>query len=149
MLRSHKLAVTACTAALSIGALAAPAAAAPNKTSQDGLVNLALTDTTIQVPIGIAADICGVAVNVLAATNLTGPVDCNAGADATAQRAGGSGSNNTRQSGLVNIAVTDTTVQIPVAVAANVCGVAVNVLSGPTAIAPVECTANGVALADA
>ena len=149
MLRSHKIAVTAATAALSLGALAAPAAAAPNSIAQDGLVNLALTDTTIQVPIALAANICGVAVNVLAATNVTGPVACDAGADATAQRAGGSGANNTRQSGLVNIAVTDTTVQIPVAIAANVCGVAVNVLSGPTAILPVTCTADGVALAGA
>ena len=107
MLRSHQIAVTAATAALSLGALAAPAAAAPNSIAQDGLVNLALTDTTIQVPIAVAANICGVAVNILAATNVTGPVDCDAGADATAQRAGGSGGNNTRQSGLVNIAVTE------------------------------------------
>lgn len=146
MIRSHKLAVTACTAALSLGAFAAPASAAPNNTVQDGLVNLALTDTTIQVPIGIAANICGVAVNVLASTNLTGPVACDAGADATAQRAGG-GTNNTRQNGLVNIAVTDTTVQVPVAVAADVCGVSVSALAGPSAVLPVVCTADGVAIA--
>lgn len=149
MLRTHQLAITACTAALSFGAFAAPASAGPNSVAQQGLVNLALTDTTVQVPIGIAANICGVAVNVLAATNVTGPVACDAGSGATAQRAGGGGSNNTSQSGLVNIAVTNTTILVPVAVAANICGVAVNVLAGPTAILPVQCTAKGVALANA
>lgn len=149
MIRSQKLALTACTAALSLGALAAPASAATNSTTQNGLVNLALTDTTIQVPIAIAANICGVAVNVLAATNITGPVACNAGTGATAQRGGGGGTNTTNQSGLVNIAVTNTTVQVPVGVAANVCGVAVNLLAGPTATLPVTCTATGVALAGA
>jgi len=149
MLRTHQLAITACTAALSLGAFAAPASAGPNSVAQQGLVNLALTDTTVQVPIGIAANICGVAVNVLAATNVTGPVACDAGSGATAQRAGGGGSNNTSQSGLANIAVTNTTIQVPVAVAANICGVAVNVLAGPTAILPVQCTAKGVALANA
>lgn len=149
MIRRHTLALAACSAALTLGAVAGPATAAPNNTSQDGLVNLALTDTTIQVPIAIAANICGVAVNVLAATNVTGPVDCDAGADATAERAGGSGSNNTRQSGLVNVAVTDTTVQVPIAIAANVCGVAVNLLATATSTSAVDCTADGVALADA
>lgn len=125
----------AAIAAVSVSVAAAPAPAA---TQQDGLVNLALTDTNIQVPIGVAANVCGVTANVLAASTLTGPVDCDAAADATAQRQGGGG-DNTKQSGLVNIALTDTNVQLPIAVAANVCGIAVNVLANQTGTAPVDC----------
>src|SRR3712207_6077970 len=55
-------------AALSLGgvALATPASAAPNNATQTGLVNLALQDTTVQVPVALAANICGVGVNILA-----------------------------------------------------------------------------------
>src|SRR5688500_1934834 len=109
-------------AVLSVCVSAAPAMA---QTNQDGLVNVALTDTNVQVPIGIAANVCGVAANVLATSALTGPVDCDAFAGATAQRQGGSGG-STRQSGLVNIALTDTNIQVPVGVAANICGISVN-----------------------
>ncbi|MEP6761269.1 MAG: hypothetical protein ABJA93_07875 [Sporichthyaceae bacterium] len=72
----------------------------------------------------------------------------------------------TRQNGLVNVALTDTTVQVPIAVAANVsatdtvvqipvgiaanvCGVAVSVLAGPNIQFPVTCTAKGVSIANA
>jgi hypothetical protein len=140
------LATGAGAAMLSVGAFAAPADAA---TRQEGLVNVALTDTTVQVPIAVAADVCGVAVNVLAGALAQGPVDCEALGGAEATNVDSGGNDNTRQSGLVNVSATDTTVQIPVGVAANVCGVAVNLLAGPTAQLPVECTADGVAIANA
>lgn len=141
------LASTSAAALLGLGALAGPASAA-NNVDQQGLVNLALTDTTVQLPIAIAANVCGVAVNVLANQTGAAPVDCTATGTTEAQRAEG-GPNNTRQRGLVNVAVTDTTIQVPIAIAANVCGVTVNALSTATAAAPVTCTADGVALADA
>lgn len=130
-------------AALSVTgvAMAAPASAAPNTAVQDGLVNLALQDTTVQVPIAIAANICGVAVNLLVTTPVGLPVDCTATGVADATREGGGGANNARQSGLVNVAIQDTTVQIPVAVAANVCGVAVNVITSTPVTGPVTCDA--------
>jgi len=132
------LAVTAAAVALGIG-LSAPANAAPNDANQRGLVNLALQDTTVQVPIAVAADICGVAVNVLA-TSAGLPVDCTATGVVSADRPAG-GPDNARQRGLVNVAVQDTTVQVPVAVAANVCGVAVNVITGLNLNGPVTCDA--------
>jgi len=138
---------TGATALLGFGLVAGPAGAA-NRTSQEGLVNLALTDTTVQLPISLAANVCGVAVNVLASQLGQGPVDCDAASGATAVSRD-SGSNNTRQSGLVNVAVTDTTVQAPIGIAANVCGVAVNVLANATATSPVDCTATGVSMASA
>ncbi|MBC7290754.1 MAG: hypothetical protein H5T83_05380 [Actinotalea sp.] len=132
-------AVAATTLALGFG-LAGAAQAAPNNANQDGLVNLALQDTLVQVPIGIAANICGVGVNVLAQTGVTGPVDCTATGVGTAERGGG-GANNARQQGLVNVAVQDTTVQVPVAVAANVCGLAVNVIARQDVVGETTCEA--------
>lgn len=134
-------------AALSVTgvAMATPATAAPNNANQTGAVNLALQDTTIQVPIALAANICGVAVNVLAtATNVSG-VECTAEGVSIAEDQDGGGGNNANQTGLINVAVQDTTVQVPVAVAANVCGVAVNVVAAFTNVSDVTCDA----LADA
>ena len=138
------IASTSAAALLGLGAVAGPALAAPNNTDQRGLVNVALTETVVQAPIALAANICGVAVNVLATSTATAPVDCTAEGVATASRDRGGDSNNTRQRGLVNVAVTDTTVQVPIAVAANACGVTINVLSALLAQGPVSCDAGAV-----
>ncbi len=140
------LATGAGAAMLSVGAFVAPAEAAPR---QEGLVNVALVDTTVQVPIAVAANICGVAVNVLAAGSLQGPVDCDSDAEGEAIVVSPTDSGNARQNGLVNVYAENTTIQIPVAVAANVCGVAVNLLAGPNIQFPVDCTADGVSIANA
>lgn len=120
-----KMLIGASVAALSIGTAFGPADAA----RQDGLVNVDVTNTTIQVPISVAANVCGVAVNVLAQAADFGDVDCTAEGVSTAEnqprRGGGGGS----QSGLVNLNVENTTVQVPVAVAANICDVSVNALA--------------------
>ena len=141
---ARAIALAGATGLLSVAVMGAPASA---DTRQNGLVNLALTNTTVQVPVSVAANVCGVAVNVLASQLAQGPVDCDAlgGSEATAERGPGS---NTRQRGLVNISATDTVVQVPVGIAANVCGVAVNVLAQAGPQAPVTCTSEGVALAD-
>jgi hypothetical protein len=124
-----------------VAAFALTAAPAPAQTTQEGLVNVSITDTNIQVPIGVAANVCGVTANVLASATQTAPVDCEATgtADAYRQRRGDGGS--TQQSGLVNINLDDTNVQLPIAVAANVCGIAVNVLANQTGTDPVDCDA--------
>jgi hypothetical protein len=63
-------------------ALASPASAQPVFTG--GLVNITVTNVlnnnqvAVQVPIGVAANVCGVSVNVLSALAATGPVDCTA-----------------------------------------------------------------------
>lgn len=48
------------------------------------LVDLGLRDTTVQVPIAVAANVCGIAVDVLSGLTLTGPTTCDALAEATA-----------------------------------------------------------------
>ena len=94
-----KLAVAMTAAAVA----AVPAATADAQTRQEGLVNVSLTD--INVPIGVAANVCNVSANVLAANNFSGPFgDCDAIAPATAT---GGGNGNTRQNGLVNVSVSD------------------------------------------
>ena len=136
--RKSRIAVTLATVALSAGVAAGPASA---QTNQDGLVNVAATDTVIQVPIGVAANICGVGVAALSQGLQTGTVDCTAIAGATATSTGNSNGGPTRQNGLVNIALTDTTVQIPVTAAANICGVGVGVLAQFINTDDVACTA--------
>jgi len=109
---------------------------------QDGLVNVALVDTTVQVPIAVAANICDVDVNVLAAQLAVGDTTCTAGTTATAVDRGDSGGNsNARQTGLVNIFAADTTIQVPLAVAANLCDIKVNVLSRQVAAGDTTCDA--------
>jgi len=150
MIRRTAVAVTS-AAALSLGgaALAAPANAAPNNVGQDGLVNLAVTDVTIQAPVAIAANLCGITVNALATQLGSGPVSCTADGVATATRGGG-GSNKVQQRGLVNVAVTDATVQLPISGAVNVCGIGVNVLALVTLPSgPLDCTALATAAATA
>jgi hypothetical protein len=118
--------VTAITGVVAAG----PAPAA----NQNGLVNVAVVDNTVQIPIGIAANVCGVTVNALASGILTG-------ATATAAPHQGGGGGN--QSGLVNLFVANNTVQVPVGIAANICGVTANVLATATATGGATCNALG------
>ena len=121
-------------------AIVSTGSAQPN---QNGLVNVAVVDNTVQIPIGVAANVCGVAVNILATATATAPVNCTAvaGAEATGPGTGGGGGGN--QSGLVNLYVADNTIQVPIGIAANVCGVAANVLAQGTVTGPVSCDAEG------
>jgi hypothetical protein len=79
-------------AALGLGAaLVLPATgvagAQDNRQNQEGLVNVALQDTTIQVPIAAAVNICGVAVNILVdQIEETGTASCDAQARGNARR---------------------------------------------------------------
>ena len=121
-------------------AIAAPASAQ----QQTGLVNVGVTNNTIQAPVSVAANICGLQVAALATGVAQGPVTCTALSTATAQavavrQPGGGGGN---QNGLVNIIVADNVVQIPIAAAANVCGVQVAALASFVNQDAVACMAN-------
>jgi hypothetical protein len=129
--------------ALSLGIAAAPASAQ----TQTGLVNVAVTDNTVQVPIAVAANVCGVQVGILAANLAQGPVNCQAQGNAVAVAPAAGGGSTATQTGLVNIIVADNTIQIPVAVAANVCGVQAGVLAANLVQGPVRCVAQGNATA--
>ncbi len=59
-------------------------AAVPALAQQSGLVNIEVTDVlndntvVVAVPIGVAANVCGIQANVLAQDNVQEPVDCTA-----------------------------------------------------------------------
>jgi hypothetical protein len=111
---------------IAVGVSALPAAA--QTTQQSGLVNVALTGNTVQVPVAVAADICGVQANVIATNTFGGNAVCTSTSSSTAT-GGGGGGGTTTQEGLVNVALTGNTIQVPVGVAADVCGVQVNVIT--------------------
>jgi hypothetical protein len=134
----RSIGTVAAAGALALGSAAAPAFAATNQT---GLVNVSLTDTTVQVPVGVAAVVCGVQANVIAANNFLGNTTCTSTSRSTATGGGGGGGGATNQSGLVNVALTNTTVQIPIGVAAAVCGVQVNALAAGNVAGSTACSA--------
>jgi len=142
-----KLSALVATASMAVCVAASPAAAQPQ---QQGLVNVAIVDNTVQIPVGIAATVCGVQVNILAAANAQSPVDCTAVSDATATSGGGGGGGGGgSQTGLVNLYVADNTIQVPVGIAATICGVQANVLAVGNLQEPTTCEAQGNADANA
>jgi hypothetical protein len=132
---------------LAAGAMTAGVAAGPASAQQEGLVNVAITNNTVQVPVAVAANICGVDVNVLAQDIQDGSAVCTADADsrATATRGGGGGGAGP-QSGLINIDISNNTVQVPISVAANVCGLNVGILVQNLQQGDSNCTASGVSV---
>lgn len=146
-------------AAASVGAAAVPASAQ----TQTGLVNVNVSDVyaqvpvTVQVPVGVAANVCNIsAANVLAQSAAGGA--CQAQNSSTAlnqaivsqSAIGGGGA--TQQQGLVNVNVSNlgvqipVTVQVPVGIAANVCNLsAVDVLAQSAAGG--ACTAHNTSTA--
>jgi hypothetical protein len=136
-------AATACL--LSLGA-ASPAIAAPPQ--QQGLVNVNLSDVSVQVPIAIAANVCDVNVAVLVNELQDGAAPCDADADSGATAITTTdGDAPALQNGLVNVNVTDIQVQVPIALAANVCDVNVAVLVADLQDDAATCDAAGDAVA--
>jgi hypothetical protein len=142
MTRSIRLTTVAMVMAMTLG-IAGPALAAPGKVDQRGLVNVNVGDVTVQLPIAIAANICDVNVNVLAVQLRNGGAECDADAESGAvlPGVGGGGGGDVDQRGLVNVNVGDVILQLPVAIAANVCDVNVNVLAVQLRNGGAECDA--------
>jgi hypothetical protein len=124
---------------------ATPASAQP----QSGLVNVDISGVTIQVPVAIAANICDVNVAVLVNDLRDDAARCDATADADAITVSDGGGGGTGpQEGLVNVRVSDTTVQVPIAVAANICDVNVAILVGLLEDDAAPCNADASAVAE-
>ena len=139
--------VAAAVCAVALLAGTATAAFAQPNNEQSGLVNVNVQDLALQIPvsvalpIGLAANVCGVNVLSLQEGDNTCTATSNsfalskAVADAMLGTGGGNGNGGAQnqQSGLINVNVQDVIIQVPVSVAApigvaaNVCGV--NVLS--------------------
>jgi hypothetical protein len=135
--------VLAIVAVMMMAFAAAPVGAQPR---QEGLVNVNVSGVDVQVPVAIAAAICDVNVNVLARQISPGDTACEVTADSEAENPG-ERTQNPRQEGLVNVNISDVTVQVPVSVAAAVCGVNVNVLAEQLNTGDVECESDAVSVA--
>jgi|SRR5215211_339617 len=132
---------------ISVGATSASA-----QVDQDGLVNVAIVDTQIAIPVSLAANICDVNVGILAQQERNGGATCDATAESIATKNQGGGGNQpgqggVEQDGLVNVAIVDTQVAVPVSVAANVCDVNVGVLAEQLRNGETTCTADADSLA--
>jgi hypothetical protein len=138
----HVRRILTCLAVVIVTAVGAvPVASAQN---QSGLVNVAIVDNTVQIPIAVAANVCGVTINVLSQNIAAGDTTCDAVADATATRAGGAGGGGgANQQGLVNLYVADNVIQVPVGIAANLCGISANVLAQDVTTGTASCDAQG------
>lgn len=120
---------------------AAPSQAADNRAG-DSLVNVQVGDVLIQAPIAVAANLCDIAVNVLARSASLGDTQCTADAESVASPGTGDGGGGNRAGdSLVNVQIGDITAQLPIAVAANVCDVAVNVLAAHLRAGETTCEA--------
>jgi hypothetical protein len=136
-------------AALSLVASLAITAPASAQT-QEGLINLAVTDVNVQIPVAAAANICDVNANVLATQERDDGATCVADATSLASsgkgdRDGTVGAGGTEQDGLVNVFISDVNVQVPISVAANVCDVNVNVLAEQLRDGGANCDADAAA----
>jgi hypothetical protein len=80
--RKGLFAAVLATGALTAGLAAGPAAAQ----QQNGLVNLAVTDVNVQLPIALAANVCDVNVGVLAGWRRVGGAKWEAAGGAAATR---------------------------------------------------------------
>lgn len=136
-----KIIASTTLAAGALGLTALPAGAQNHTPLQEGLVNVYIDDTTVQVPIAVAANVCDVTVAVLSGAMIDGAAPCDADANAVADAPEGEAERDPRQRGLVNLTLTDTTVQIPIGIAANVCDVSAAVLANPILDTAEPCTA--------
>jgi hypothetical protein len=115
---------------------------------QEGLVNVIIEDVFVQVPVAVAANVCDVNVNILARQFRDGNVQCFAVSEPDATIAWNGGNGNGTQSGLVNVWLSDIVVQVPIGVAANICGVNANVLAEQERTGDVVCGARTIPIAE-
>jgi hypothetical protein len=121
-------------------ALVAPVSAANR--AGDSLVNVQVSDVTVALPISIAANVCDVNVNVLAQMADVGDATCTATAESIATPGTGDGrGGNQAGDSLVNVQIDDLAILVPVAVAANICDVNVNVLATQLRLGEATCDA--------
>jgi hypothetical protein len=91
--------------------------------AQEGLVNVNVTDVVVRAPISIVANVCDVTV-------AASPCDATGTAEAITATESGPPAEPAPvdQEGLVNLNLTGVTVQLPIALAADLCDVTVDVL---------------------
>jgi hypothetical protein len=149
MVRTKRFLAAVFAATLLSAMAAAPASA--QIFQGPGLVNVAISDVTVQVPVSVAANLCDINAAVLVGQFVDdGDAACTATAESMATRgpSGGGGGGISQGPGLVNVAIEDLTVQVPISVAANLCDINVAILVGQFLDGSgAECTADAESLA--
>jgi hypothetical protein len=126
-------------------AVAGPVSAAPGgNTAGDSLINVQVSDVTILVPVGIAANLCDINVNVLARQVDLGRTTCDADAQSAASPGWNASGGNQAGNSLVNVQLDDVFIAVPIAVAANLCDVNVNALAVQFAVGQATCNATAL-----
>jgi len=130
-------------------ALAGAVAAAPGgNTAGDTLVNVQISDVTILVPVAVAANLCDINVNVVAAQFDAGDTVCTASAESTASPGwNNGGGGNQAGNSLVNVQIDDLAIIVPISLAANLCDVNANVLAVQIRTGNASCEADADSLA--
>jgi len=124
-------------ATLAVAALALAVGSGPAFAQQEGLVNVNVEGVNIQVPVGVAAQVCpNVSANVIAEARGTQTAVCEIDQATAAEhniavgQGQGQGQDQGQQSGLVNVNVEGVNVQVPVGIAAQICpNVSANVIA--------------------
>ncbi|MEJ7655849.1 MAG: hypothetical protein WKF33_02340 [Thermoleophilaceae bacterium] len=115
--------------------------------AEDSLVNVQIGDVEVLVPVALAANLCDINVNILADQEREGGATCTATAESLASPGigDGQGGGNTAGDSLVNVQIGDVTVALPIALAANLCDINVNVLAEQEREGGATCTASSSA----
>lgn len=136
------------TLAMAGGVLAAPG----GNQADDSLINIQVDDVTVLVPVAVAANLCDINVNLLAAQVDAGRTTCTATAESQASPGwnSGNGGNGGNRAGdtLINVQISDVLVAVPIALALNICDADVNVLALQFAAGRTTCTATASSMAD-
>ena len=101
-------------------------------------------DVVVALPIAIAANVCDTNINVLAQQLRLGGAECESTAESGATIPWNGNSPNQQQDGLVNVAVGDIFVLVPIGIAANICDTNANVLAEQVRTGGAECTATAL-----
>ena len=148
MCKSLKSRLTAVVSVVALSmAFAAPAQA--QNQAGDTLVNVQISGLIVQAPITLAANLCDLNVGILARQARQGGAECTATPEsiATSGNGGGNGGGNQAGDSLVNVQLSDLTVQAPISVAANLCDLNVGVLAQQVREGGAQCTATPESIA--
>jgi hypothetical protein len=134
--------------ALSVALAGAVAAAPGGNKAGDTLVNVQVSNLAVLVPVAVAANLCDINVNILAAQADLGGATCEADAESAASPGWNSGGGNQAGNSLINVQLDNVTVAVPIALALNICDLDVNVLARQFAAGGTSCIADAIATAN-
>ena len=130
---------------LTLAMVGGVSAAAGGNQAGDSLVNVQVSDLTVLVPVALAANLCDINVNILAAQADLGDATCTATAESQASPGWNQGKGgNKAGSSLINVQLDNVFVAVPIALALNICDLDVNLLARQFAAGDTTCDASAI-----